>query len=65
MNFNNSATPPTASPPKKSHTKTIITLIIVGFIAVFGAIGLIQYIQRTIELGDAVFNSPSIIISWV
>jgi hypothetical protein len=48
-NNNNSPTPAATPEPKKNHTKTIAVVAIVGFLAVFGGIGLYHEAQETLN----------------
>jgi len=64
MNYNAKTPPPVTPKSKKNNTKTIIGLVIIGFITVFGALGLYQYEKDTLNnVGGSTSSVSSDILS--
>ena len=57
MNFNNSATPPTAPPPKENKTKTIVIFVIAAVLGVIGALVIFHYVMVAQDNMDRLFSS--------
>ena len=57
MNFNNSATPPTAQQPKENKTKTIVIFVIAAVLGVIGALVIVHYVMVAQNSMDRIFTS--------